>query len=311
MKQILMMVFILLLVNVRSTGQASGLSNYIPKFTSTTTFGNSTIYESGTNVGIGTTLPQSKLHIQGNGTTNGAPVMIMHNAIATGLVGGLRFTSGYNSFDSWSGIEAYGTGGADQQDLRFYTTYGTRNERLRIDQFGWVGIGTTAPTAKLSILGGGIRADFNALGISLVLSGTNSSFQVIHSASTQNVGVFNSNGGVDIRKPDGITNIASFNWNGNVYCNNKMYIGTPDANTESRITNYTLAVNGNAIFNKAKVMLYGAPWADYVFDEKYNLLPLADLEKFIPENKHLPDVPTSSEVEKEGIDIIDTQIVLL
>jgi hypothetical protein len=35
------------------------------------------------------------------------------------------------------------------------------------------------------------------------------------------------------------------------------------------------------------------------------------LEKFIQLNKHLPEVPAASEVEKDGIDLGDNQVLLL
>lgn len=106
-------------------------------------------------LGLGTVTPVTKLHLNGNNTTAGAPVIMVQNFIGTGLVGSLRFASGYNAYDSWSGVEAYGTGGADQQDLRFYTTFGARNERMRILQTGEVGIGTTSGSARLNVKGFG------------------------------------------------------------------------------------------------------------------------------------------------------------
>jgi hypothetical protein len=44
-------------------GPLSGTTNYIPKFTSSTTLGNSQIFDNGTNVGIGTTTPSYKLDV--------------------------------------------------------------------------------------------------------------------------------------------------------------------------------------------------------------------------------------------------------
>ncbi|MGB2696394.1 MAG: hypothetical protein WBD28_00885, partial [Candidatus Zixiibacteriota bacterium] len=46
----------------------SGTANYVPKFTASTTLGNSAIYETGSRIGIGTTTPDtySKLHVQHN-----------------------------------------------------------------------------------------------------------------------------------------------------------------------------------------------------------------------------------------------------
>jgi hypothetical protein len=38
---------------------------------------------------------------------------------------------------------------------------------------------------------------------------------------------------------------------------------------------------------------------------------LYQVEKYIQQNKHLPDVPSAAEVKKEGIDLGDNQAVLL
>ena len=40
--------------------------------------------------------------------------------------------------------------------------------------------------------------------------------------------------------------------------------------------------------------------ADYVFDEGYKLMPLDELEDFITENKHLPNVPSQADVNSQG-----------
>lgn len=94
---------------------------------------------------------------------------------------------------------------------------------------------------------------------------------------------------------------------GNIFATNKIAIGTTDL---SKISSYSLAVNGDAIFNKAKVKLYSA-WPDFVFEEKYGLLPVAQLEQYIKNNKHLPNVPSAKEVEKDGIDLGSSQTILL
>jgi len=85
--------------------------------------------------------------------------------------------------------------------------------------------------------------------------------------------------------------------------NGSVGIGTLDTK------GYMFAVNGNAVFNKVVVKAY--PWSDYVFDPGYRLKPLKEVEQYIHENKHLPDVPSAAEVEKDGVDVGGNQAVLL
>jgi hypothetical protein len=48
-------------------------------------------------------------------------------------------------------------------------------------------------------------------------------------------------------------------------------------------------------------------WADYVFDKKYKLTPLNEVEKYIEEHKHLSGIPSAAEIEKNGLQLGDTQ----
>jgi carbohydrate binding protein with CBM6 domain/Big-like domain-containing protein len=95
--------------------------------------------------------------------------------------------------------------------------------------------------------------------------------------------------------------------NGNVLVDNQLFVGTVDPTTT---TGYLLAVNGAAIFTMVKVKLNTA-WPDYVFGDDYSLPSLAEVEKYIKENKHLPDMPSADEMKKQGIDLGDNQAALL
>jgi len=53
------------------------------------------------------------------------------------------------------------------------------------------------------------------------------------------------------------------------------------------------------------------PTADFVFEEKYNLPKLEDVEKHIKEKKHLPEIASAKEMEKEGVNVGEFQIKLL
>jgi len=81
-----------------------------------------------------------------------------------------------------------------------------------------------------------------------------------------------------------------------VKANGSVGIGTQDTK------GYKLAVNGSAIFTKVKIEAYSG-WPDYVFEHNYQLPSLMEVEKYILEHKHLPDVPSATEVEKEGLDL--------
>jgi hypothetical protein len=63
---------------------------------------------------------------------------------------------------------------------------------------------------------------------------------------------------------------------------------------------YKLAVNGKIICEEVSVKLRTS-WPDYVFSNNYKLMSLNDLENYININKHLPEIPSSNEIEKNGI----------
>lgn len=71
---------------------------------------------------------------------------------------------------------------------------------------------------------------------------------------------------------------------------------------------YMLEVKGTIKACEARVNLTGC---DFVFDKKYKLMSLYDLEKFINEKKHLPEIPTAKEMEKDGAEIGMMQSKLL
>jgi hypothetical protein len=104
--------------------------------------------------------------------------------------------------------------------------------------------------------------------------------------------------------------LANLDVRGNIYASTGLYVGASDVNTPTKMNGYLLAVNGNAIFNKAIVKLF-ANWPDYVFSPAYQLTSLDSLEQFIKVNKHLPEVPSAADVQKDGVDLGSNQVVLL
>lgn len=73
---------------------------------------------------------------------------------------------------------------------------------------------------------------------------------------------------------------------------------------------YKLAVKGKVIAEEVNVRLFG-DWPDYVFEENYKFLSIPELKDFTEKEKHLPNMPTAENVEKNGINLSETVAKLL
>lgn len=82
-----------------------------------------------------------------------------------------------------------------------------------------------------------------------------------------------------------------------------MGIGTqPDA---------TLTVKGDIHTQEVTVDLQGAVAPDFVFEEDYDLKSLEETEEYIKANKHLPEIPSASEMEENGFGLKEMDLKLL
>ncbi len=73
---------------------------------------------------------------------------------------------------------------------------------------------------------------------------------------------------------------------------------------------YRLSVNGGIRCEELKVMA-DVPSSDFVFEPNYNLKPLSEVEAYVTENKHLPDVPSAKEFKENGYKIGEMDNLLL
>jgi hypothetical protein len=280
------------------------------------------------NVGIGTTNPNHRLHV------NGGDLFVQSSS---GLI---RF--GYQGSNEW---QMATTGGG--ADLRWYTTTDggtTITPRHYFSQNGNMGIGGFSgpgvPLGRLDVIGSGTTYSTNTFllrnsnldtllrmgddgrmgigynglsyGRTMNLGGSGINFYTANEAGfggaifpTDTSLVMWSNSGANnylILQPSwGNTGIGTYSPNAKLHVNGTQLIG---GTTERIATGYSLSVAGKIIAEEVKVQLRAA-WPDYVFAKDYKLLPLDELEQSINKNKHLPNIPSAAEVEKDGISLGD------
>lgn len=257
-------------------------------------------------VGVGTTSPQQQMHINGN-------------TLISGSGKALLFSTSASTTDGNFGIKYTGSG------LNFYIPNNT-NYLMYIRNNGYVGIGTSSPTEKLEVSGNAKATNVTAT--SAVQSSTltvtgNVTFNSLAGSSSKILTV-GSNGllsSADMSEVgDGMGNhIATTNLNlngknivgatngtGGIYVaqNGNVRIGAGTANPTK-----TLEVNG-AIRSK-EVLVEVANWSDFVFDKDYDLMTLNEVESYIKENGHLPDVPSAKEVKANGVEVGEMNAILL
>jgi len=136
----------------------TGTTNYIPKFTSASAIGNSQIFDNGTNVGIGTTSPGAPLHVYKSDTYSAIVSRADWNSsVPTKLALGKQY--GVLAFISTDLVET--TTDTSYIALNYKSGLTTFAEGLRVYNNGNVGIGTTSPSALLTIDSGEPRFRMN------------------------------------------------------------------------------------------------------------------------------------------------------
>jgi hypothetical protein len=121
-----------------------GTQNFVAKFDATgANIVNSSIFDTGTHVGIGTTSPAAPLHVNGDTllVTSGTTAQVQF----TGAFSSARFGQDFNG--------AFFASDTPGRAVRFYTNNGTLNAGMWITSSSNVGIGTATPTQKLEVAG--------------------------------------------------------------------------------------------------------------------------------------------------------------
>lgn len=169
-------------------------------------------------------------------------------------------------------------------------------------QNGKMGLNNSNPAANLDIL------DQNAAEIRLQsTSPANSSVWTLNSLSSYNFGLDNSGTGFIGSNINSPTKLIQFRINSSS-SNPQVWIGKRP--TTGNHTDFSLAVDGKLVANSIYVTLQGN-WADFVFEDNYQLMPLSELEQFYKSNRHLPNIPSTKEMKTKGIGIEEINTLLL
>ena len=224
----------------------------------------------GGNTGLGISTPQEKLHIGGNALLSFANPTIQFQQLATDK--GFIQLDGDNlrvgtNSSNTNGKFVIRTGGADQ---------------VIVDKDGNMGFGVSPALSKIQILNGN--------GVSISTHG----YLMLGSVTSSNV-IFDNN--EIMARNNGSTGHLILQRQG----------GAVRIGGTAAPSGYKFAVDGKMICEEVKVKLASSGWPDYVFDTKYRLQSLSEVEKFINANKHLPNIPSAAEVEKNGIELGDMQ----
>lgn len=285
-------------------------------------------------VGIGTTLPESKLRVVGGG------VVIGRYATANDTDGNLSIGDISMNSSPNSGTWTYGTNmlisGLD------FTTIGFHDAGERVDFIrsgkgtielgydgGWghanigfpngvwnaagnLGIGTIAPSATLEVLG---TAKFGGHNANLDVSGNPAAYQNLVGTGKMLIG-WNRSAGAG--ETDFIANEGAGSEGGFAFYsyNNASqerqllrFLGNGDVGIGTSTPTERLTVNGKIKANEIRVDGNGQP--DYVFEEGYKISSLKETEQYIKLNKHLPEVPSAAEAAENGIALGEMNKMLL
>ena len=242
-------------------------------------------------VGIGTANPAEALDVNGR-VKSGALSMGPWPANASNFV--FWGTNALNQSSSENYALLQGTTGSNlgrtylnsPLDIRFRIK---NSDKMVLDANGNVGIGIASPAQELHVF----------------KSGTNADIRLQTDLATNYLDVFCGNNRAGLFGYDKAS--LEFATDGKL----RMFISGTDGRIGIGTSNpqSTLAVNGKITAKEVEVTLNG--WADFVFKPDYKLLPLSEVEKFIKEHRHLPGVPSETEILSKNQNLGEMNALLM
>lgn len=285
-----------------------------------------TVSNSTQKLGVGTDWPQERLDIYGEGSN----INIQFRNWAETEAGLIWRDQDFQSTEF--GKLMWNSGGNNEFD--FYINDAS-TPKMTIKSDGNIGIGTNDPIEKLHIDGNTRIGNQYSSSISLGNANPSSTpwiksfigFNLSFNSNTNNWEVWdNANKGTNAIMTTGnrmkFVAIEQGSLLGNTLSQADMekYI-VMSIHNDATLTNpasvilgtaqrdANLYVNGIAKAHEIEVKL--TTWADYVFNKDYELSSLQEVEKYIEEHNHLPNVPSEKEVIEHGVNLGEMDAILL
>jgi hypothetical protein len=215
-------------------------------------------------------------------------------------------------------------------DIKIYTT----STNFNIITTNKIGIGTSNPAYRLQIAGNTDGSDRTFLNLTNSDNSTNSSVGLtMNSGGSGNIGgisfsgmnynvmsgfkdcfyIFSTGtGGLKLAATIGDINLCTYHDGANAPIPRLTILNTTGniligKSTQTNST-YKLEVEGKI---RATEIVVNTTGADFVFEKNYKPRSLADLEQYVKINKHLPEIPSASEMQAKGVSLSDMQNALL
>lgn len=106
--------------------------------------------------------------------------------------------------------------------------------------------------------------------------------------------------------------LFSINYDPNAFPN--IYVRSTNVNGEGKWARLLHSKGNHAIDGKLtakEIEIKVNTGADFVFKPDYDLKPLSEVESFVKQNQHLPEIPSEKEMKEKGLNVSDMQIKLL